>query len=172
MDRRDFLTRLAAVATAPALPFQALASAQTAATGIAPPNLYTWSTAIARTHGKCSADMLKSMLHIDADKASDLLHRLVQNNVVGPADAFGLCRARAVIPSPTGLSQSVTQLAGPKRIDVDRIKSLAPDDDTDRATVLSETSDADSDGTMEDTASVADNTPPDKRTDPIQDSSD
>lgn len=172
MDRRDFLTRLAAVATAPALPFQALASAQTAATGIAPPNLYTWSTAIARTHGKCSADMLKSMLHIDADKASDLLHRLVQNKVVGPADAFGLCRARAVIPSPTGLSQPVTSSASAKRIDVDRVKSLTPNDDTDKATVLSETSDADSDDVAEDTTSVADKTPAGEPTSPTPATSD
>jgi len=106
MKRRDFNKSLAAALAAPLMPVKALAAAPAAAAP-ASPGLYSWSVAIARTHGKCSAPMLARMLHIDAVSADCLFKSMIGNNVIGPANAVGLSVARSTIPSPTGTDMSL-----------------------------------------------------------------
>lgn len=108
MNRRDFAKSLGALMAAPALPFKALMAAPAvAAVPVSPPNLYTWSAAIARTHGKVSTDMLSHMLHVDATEAASLFEKLIRNNVVGPVNALGFGQARAIVPNASGLGGSV-----------------------------------------------------------------
>lgn len=133
MNRRDFTKSLGALVAAPALPFKALMAAPAAAAAIPPPNLYTWSAAIARTHGKVSTDMLSHMLHVDAAQAASLFDKLIRNNVIGPVNALGFGQARAILPNASGLgapARSVAPKPDPSPV-TDRVKALldATDDD-------------------------------------------
>lgn len=101
MKRRDFTKSLAALVAAPAIPMKAFAAAPAATASLSvatTPNLYTWSAMIARTQGRCSADLLAKTLHIDTSQATNLFNRLVANNVVGTANAAGIAKAKSIMP--------------------------------------------------------------------------
>ncbi len=100
MNRRQFNQSLAALAVAPTVPAGAFAAP--APTQAARAGLYPWSVAIARTHGKCSADMLATMLKVDTGQAAGLMRRLIAQNVLGATNASGISMAKATLPPQTG----------------------------------------------------------------------
>lgn len=106
MKRRDFNKSLAAALVAPVMPAKALAAAPAAAAPMSP-GLYSWSVAIARAQGKCSAGMLSRMLHIDPTRADCLFKAMIGNNIVGQTNALGVSAVKSAMPSPTGIEDTL-----------------------------------------------------------------
>lgn len=103
------MTSLAALLAAPALPAKALA-ATAMANSVAPPNLYTWSAMLARTHGTCSADTLARALNIDTSRASGLVDRLIANKVISAPNAIGVSEAKNMLkPEPTDVFDALEE---------------------------------------------------------------
>ena len=103
MKRRSFLKSLTALIAAPVLPAKAVFAAPTASAAMPPPNLYTWSTTIARVQGKISTETLMLTLKVDSAQARTIFDRLLINDVIGPADALGVAKAKSILPPQVGL---------------------------------------------------------------------
>ena len=85
MNRRQFITRLAALFAAPALPVSALSTAVTAP--IAAPiavsaGATSWASYLMAMHNTCTPTMLKSVLNINAESANAIHGQMVSQGVI------------------------------------------------------------------------------------------
>ena len=85
MNRRQFTTGLAALASAPALPAKALASLPAAGAAIPHPARF-WAIYMSHLHGTCTPQALSKMTGINPSVAQGYLSRLVSEGVLTPTN--------------------------------------------------------------------------------------
>ena len=90
MNRREFTTSLAALATTPALPFP-MAAPRAAAQF--PPGAYAWGRLIARAQNNCSPATLARHLQLGNDAAHALFNRMLADGVLQAPNIAGVARA-------------------------------------------------------------------------------
>ncbi len=93
MNRRQFLSSLAAFALAPAVRLPAFAGAASApvASAAVPAATYKWAETIVRAHNKCNLGMLQRLLALDPATAAALKSELLKNGVISTAkNAYGM----------------------------------------------------------------------------------
>lgn len=104
MNRRQFTTGLAAVASAPALPLRAALPA--ASTAAAVPNAARfWAIYMSHLHGSVSAKSISVMTGISQSEAQVHLTKLLADGVITPHNVFAQAAKATVQPKPSAKTE-------------------------------------------------------------------
>lgn len=106
MNRREFISGIAAAGLAPMVPVPALtasasAAAPAAVAGNFTPYMYSWGVHHARTFGQCSPQILAETLGVQMDVANAINMRLIKKGIISAPNVLGISRATDPLTPPT-----------------------------------------------------------------------